>query len=80
MGATSRRLCLAEGRTFSFDHNINSQNKKLMVHRKGFYYSLITLVQIRFIQPKQFNETNVTLHNFQKNSDLKIFLNASAGT
>jgi len=51
-----------------------------MVHRKGFYYSLITLVQIRFIQPKQFNETNVTLHNFQKNSDLKIFLNASAGT
>jgi len=33
----------------------------------------IVLVQMHFIQRKQFNETNVTLHASQKISDLKIF-------
>jgi len=33
----------------------------------------IVLVQMHFIQRKQFSETNVTLHAFQEISDLKIF-------
>jgi len=36
-------------------------------------------VQIHFIQRKQFNETNVTSHDFLQISNLKIFLNASVG-
>ena len=34
-----------------------------MVHRKGIF---IVLVQMHFIQRKQFSETNVTLHAFQQ--------------
>jgi len=45
-----------------------------MLHRNG-----IVLVQMHFIQRKQFCETNVTSHAFQQISDFKIFLNASAG-
>jgi len=33
----------------------------------------IVLVQMHFIQRKQFSETNVTSHAFQQISDLKIF-------
>ena len=39
-----------------------------MVHRKG-----IVLVQMYFVQCKQFSETNVTSNPFQPISDLKIF-------
>jgi len=43
----------------------------MVVRRKGFHYYLIVLVQIHFIQRKQFHVTNVTLHK-------RILLNASA--
>jgi len=33
-----------------------------MAHRKGFI--IVVFVQVRCIQRKQFNETNVTSHNF----------------
>jgi len=33
----------------------------------------IALVQIHFIQRKQFNETNVTSHALQQTSNLKFF-------
>jgi len=36
-----------------------------MVHRKDSRL-FIVLVQMHFIQRKQFNETNVTLHAFQQ--------------
>jgi len=42
-----------------------------MVHRKGFI--IIVFVKMHFIQRNQFNETNVTSHNFQQISGLKIF-------
>jgi len=36
-----------------------------MVHRKGF--AIIVLVQIRFIQSKQFNETHIYIsHTFSQ--------------
>jgi len=41
-----------------------------MVHRKAPF---IVLVEMRFIQRKQFIETNVTSHAFQQLSDLLIF-------
>jgi len=39
-----------------------------MVHRKG-----IVLVEIHFMECKQFSETNVISHAFQQISDSKIF-------
>jgi len=33
----------------------------------------VVVMQMHFIQRKQFSETNVTLHAFQQISDLKIF-------
>jgi len=41
--------------------------------------SFIVIVQIHFIQRKQFSETNVTSCAFQQISNFKLFLNASAG-
>jgi len=56
----------------NFDRKID-KTKTIMVHRKSFYYSLFVLVQIRFMQRKQFNETNVTLHSFQIVSGFEYF-------
>jgi len=41
-----------------------------MVHRKALF---IVLVQMHFIQRKQFSETNVTLHVFQPISHFQTF-------
>jgi len=48
-----------------------------MVHRKGIIHFL---VQMHFIQRKQFRETNVTSHAFQHISDLKIFPECFCGS
>jgi len=40
-----------------------------MAHRKGFV--IIVLAQMHFIQRKQFNDRNVTSHNFKQISRLK---------
>ena len=47
---------------------------KTVLHRK-----CIVLVQMHFIQRKQFSETNVTSHAFEQISDLKIFLECFRG-
>jgi len=44
-----------------------------MVGQKMFLLQSIVLVQMHFIQCKQFSETIVTSNTFQKVSDLKIF-------
>jgi len=42
-----------------------------MAHKKGFI--IIVLVQVHFIQRKQFNDRNVNSHNFKQISELKTF-------
>jgi len=42
-----------------------------MAHKKGFI--IIVLVQVHFIQQKQFNDRNVNSHNFKQISELKTF-------
>jgi len=45
-----------------------------MLHRKGIIHCAWLLVQIHFIQGKQFNETNVTSHVFKNVKFEDIFL------
>jgi len=49
---------------------------KQMVLKKGIIQRVCGNA---FTQRKQFNETNVTSHAFQQNSDLKIFLECFRG-
>ena len=64
---------VSSSETLWFDHKINKT--------KWYTERLISivLVQMHFIQCKQFSETNVTLHVFQEISDLKIFPECFAG-
>jgi len=47
---------------------------KTVLHRES-----IVLVQMHFIQRKQFSKTNVTSHAFEQISDFKIFLECFRG-
>jgi len=54
-----------------------ASSQKMHSHTEKVIF--IVLVQMHFIQRKQFNETNVTLHAFQQISDQKIFLECFGG-